>query len=366
MALESRCGLTYRSVMPLKPLNSVPAGEPAAGKNALRRLLADIVESSSDAIFSRSLDGIITSWNSAAQRIFGYSAREIVGKSGAQLLPQDRLDEQNRLMERIQNGERIDHFETVRIRKDGARLVVSLTVSPIRDGHRRILGASTIARDVTRARELEAELLTISERERQRIGRDLHDGLGQQLSGMALLAKTLAHSLRKRGDPEFGRAKLLADQLIKTIIQTRALAHGLVPLMNSPNGLMLALQKLADESEVMFGNRCEFRCQEPVLIEDHTVSLHLYRIAQEAISNAVRHGRARRIWINLGTADTHIRLSILDNGIGLPAAEPQTDGLGLQLMRHRASILSGTLQVERARNGGTRVICAVDLEPSKR
>jgi PAS domain S-box-containing protein len=332
------------------------------GKNTLRRLLADIVESSFDAIFSRSLDGTIISWNLAAQRIFGYPSKEIVGRNGARLLPPDRPDEQAQLIERVRKGERIDHFETVRLRKDGRRVAVSMTVSPIRDGRKRIIGASTIARDITRPRELEAELLTISEQERQRIGRDLHDGLGQQLSGMVLLSKTLAHSLRRQENPEAGTARILTEQLVRTVDQTRALAHGLVPLVNSPNGLMLALQKLARETEIMFAVRCAFHCHEPVLIHEYNVSLHLYRIVQEAIANAVRHGKASRIRITLDRSGERVWLSVLDNGTGLPRKEAIGDGIGMHLMRHRASLLDGTLQFERARKGGTRVVCSIHLQ----
>jgi PAS domain S-box-containing protein len=125
----------------LKPLRDILARcNGATGDNASQRLLADMVESSFDAIFSRSLDGTITSWNSAAHCIFGYSSKEIVGRNGSRLLPPDRPDEQAQLIERIRKGERIDHFETVRLQKGGRRLAVSLTVSPIHDGRKRIIG----------------------------------------------------------------------------------------------------------------------------------------------------------------------------------------------------------------------------------
>ena len=213
--------------------------------SSLRAHLAVIVESSNDAIYSRKLDGTVSSWNAAAERIFGYRAEEIIGKSSAILLPKERADETPHLLKRIERGFRVEHFETVRLRKDGAPLTVSLTLSPIRNDRGRIIGASTIARDITLQRQLETELVEIGEQERKRVGRDLHDGLGQQLGGIELVCCTLARSLAKRGLPETRLAKLLIQHIRKTTEQTRALSRGLTPVMDSADGLMAALEDLA-------------------------------------------------------------------------------------------------------------------------
>src|SRR5262249_40405789 len=124
----------------------------------VRNRLAAVVESSDDAIISKTLDGIVTSWNQAAERIFGYTAAEIIGKSVPLLIPPDHLDEEPTILERLKRGERIDHYETVRMHKDGTRLHVSLTVSPIRDGDGRIVGASKISRDITLQKHIEHEI----------------------------------------------------------------------------------------------------------------------------------------------------------------------------------------------------------------
>ncbi|MCX6903687.1 MAG: PAS domain S-box protein [Verrucomicrobia bacterium] len=212
---------------------------------ALRNLLAEIVESSGDAIFSRKLDGTISTWNAAAERIFGYRAQEIVGRSSTVLLPPDRPNELRQLMERVRRGERITHFETVRLRKDRKPLTLSMHVSPIRNGRGQIVGASTIARDITAEREVETRIMEISEQGRQNLGRDLHDGLGQHLGGIELLCRSLAWSLRKARRPEARTAELLVRQIQGAMQQTRSLARGLTPVMDKPNGLMVAMESLS-------------------------------------------------------------------------------------------------------------------------
>lgn len=327
----------------------------------LRALLADIVQSSDEAIFSRALDGTITSWNAAAERIFGYRAEEIIGQSSAVLLPSDRVEEMKRLMESIRRGERVDHFETIRLRKDGKPLALWVCVSPIRDARGRVVGASTIARDMTAERDLETRLLEAGEHERQRVGRDLHDGLGQQLSGLELLCRTLTRALEKRGLPEAKTAHLMVSQIQEAIVQTRALARGLTPVMDRPNGLMLALEELARTTRTLFGVRCAFHCEEPVLLAEHTSALHLYRIAQESVTNAVRHGQARRVDVSLARTARNLVLEIRDNGTGLPARPRNSDGMGFSIMKYRTSMLDGTLRVQNTPPRGAAVICMVPL-----
>ena len=125
---------------------------------AAEALLAAIVQSSDDAIISKNLDGIITSWNGSAERLFGYTAEEVIGRSIAILFPHDRLDEEPRILERLKHGERVDHFETIRLRKDGTPLAISVTISPLKDATGRIVGASKIARDITELKRVRTEL----------------------------------------------------------------------------------------------------------------------------------------------------------------------------------------------------------------
>ena len=337
------------------------SGGKLAHAAAARALLMDIVESSDDAIFSRKLDGTVSSWNRAAERIFGYRAEEIIGRSSVVLLPPDRPDEIQMLMQRIRSGERVAHFETVRLRKGGRPRTVLLSVSPIRDGRRRVGGALTIARDITEQRRLEAELLEVSEHERERIGRDLHDGLGQQLAGLELLCQTLSQKLGVRSQAERRTAEVLVTQIQQAREQTRALARGLVPVMARPEGLMQALDEFAATTRKLLRVRCGFSCEEPVLIDDHSVAVHLYRIAQEAVSNAIRHGKARRVEVALAQHADKLAVRVCDNGIGLQPGFKQTTGMGLRIMRYRSRMAGGTLGLEPALPRGTVLTCTVPL-----
>lgn len=339
-----------------------PVPDPVLGRGSLRELLAHIVASTSDAIFSRRLDGTVTSWNGAAEQIFGYTAGEMVGCSSALLLPPGRKKELPDMMRRIRRGERIDHFETVRIRKDGQPITISLCVSPLFNAAGAVVGASSIARDVTTQRQLETELLQISERERRRLGRDLHDGLGQQLGGVELLCRTLGRKLSQKGMPEAEIAGLLTAQIREAIEQTRALARGLTPILDQPNGLMLGLEDLAETNRRVAGIVCTFKCEQPVLLKDLTAAVHLFRIAQESIGNAIRHGAAKRIDVRLLRAKDGITLRIRDNGKGLPSSTEQPApprGMGLRIMHYRASVLGGALQVEPAKPRGVVVTCTI-------
>src|SRR2546423_3042104 len=137
----------------------------ARGDRAMRRLAA-IIESSDDAIISKDLNGVVTSWNSAAERIFGYTAAEMVGESIRTIIPADRQQEEDEVLARIRRGDKVDHFETIRRCKNGTLLPISLTVSPIRDASGTVVGASKIARDISERKEAEAErtrLLAIAE-----------------------------------------------------------------------------------------------------------------------------------------------------------------------------------------------------------
>jgi two-component system, LuxR family, sensor kinase FixL len=333
-----------------------------AGRLAiLRSRLANIVESSSDAIFSRELDGTINTWNRSAELMFGYRPEEIVGMSSSLLLPPDRPDETVRLLNRVRRGERVEHFETKRVRKDGGLLTVSLSVSPIWDEEGRVVGASTIARDITVQREMEDRILENSEQEMQALGRELHDGLGQQLGGVDLLGRTLARTLRQQKRPEARTAQMLVRLVRQAWSQTRALARGLTPAMESPDALMLALDSLSSNTSTLLGVRCVFQCEEPVLVHTHSSSLHLFRIAQAAIANAIRHGRAHRVDIVLASYKGELLLEIRDNGKGLARGWQKSPGLGLRIMRYRAAALEGTIQWAKAKPHGVVVTCRVPL-----
>jgi PAS domain S-box-containing protein len=328
-------------------------------KEAEKALLhhAALVESSDDAIIGKTLDGHVTSWNNGAEIIFGYSRKEMLGKPIARLIPRDRKHEERDILKKVARGESVDHFETVRRRKDGRLIDISVTISPIRAPGGEIIGASKVARDITERKRLEKEILEISEREQRRIGQDLHDGLCQHLAGIEMFSQVLSRKLASRHKEGSRRAEEIAQAVRDGISQTRLLARGLSPVTLESEGLMSALAELAFNVEKMFGIYCVFDCANVVKFENQAAATHLFRIAQEAVSNAIKHGKAKIITLKLREEHDHIRLSITDNGRGFPPNFSGSTGMGLRIMHTRIGMVGGTLAIDRRSAGGVTVTC---------
>jgi PAS domain S-box-containing protein len=318
---------------------------------------AVLVESSEDAIIGKTLGGNISSWNQGAEHIFGYSREEVIGKPIAILIPADRQDEEPEILAKIKRGESVDHYETVRRRKDGRLIDISVTVSPIRDHRGQIIGASKVARDITERKRLETEIIEISNREQQRIGQDLHDGLCQELAGIELMCQVVEQKLAAKSKAEARQVGGIAEHIRQAIAHTRKLARGLFPVELETNGFMSALHELTDHAEKLFRVDCRFESLGLVSIQDNVAATHLYRIVQEAINNAVKHGRAKRIIVSLKPVGDKITLTVSDNGIGFLNA-PKRSGMGLHTMKYRAGVVRGALEVRSGIDGvGTTVTC---------
>ncbi|MBE3096483.1 MAG: PAS domain-containing protein [Planctomycetes bacterium] len=217
--------------------------------------------------------------------------------------------------------------------------------------------------DVTERKALEREILEISAEERHRIGQDLHDVLGQNLTGVAFLSKVLSRRLKEAGAAEAEQAAQIADLVARCVSQVRSLSHGLCPVELKEEGLMNALGNLAARVEDLFGIPCRFECGESIPVSDGTVATNLYHIAQEAVNNATKHAQARRLAIRLERSDESIILSVEDDGIGLPAQPQPGKGMGLRIMQYRADLLGASLGLERPEGGGTRVVCTLAEKP---
>ena len=219
-------------------------------------------------------------------------------------------------------------------------------------------GATFFGRDVTSRRGLERWLLTISDEEQQRIGADLHDGLGQQLTGLSCLAAALRDRLARTLPAEAAQADVIATLANESVAQSRALARGLCPVQLENAGLLVALGELAAQAQTLHGVQCRFEVKGTPPACDHLTSLHLYRITQEAIHNAVRHGQARHIRIVLFSRRHQHRLTIADDGGGFDAAaRRQSPGAGLRLMGYRATLIGAVLSLDSRPGGGARVTC---------
>lgn len=215
--------------------------------------------------------------------------------------------------------------------------------------------------DRRRLQELEKEILEISDRERQRLGQDLHDGLCQHLTGIELMSQVLERKLAAKSKADAARVADIAKHVREAISQTRLLARGLFPVTLESEGLESALQELAVNTEKMFGIHCRLVSESPAKILDVAVSTHLYRIAQEAVSNAFKHGKAKKIAIELDFSQERVSLTVKDNGAGFSPQMAKIKGMGLRIMQYRAGMLGGTLKFESNEEGGTRVTCTVPM-----
>ena len=218
-----------------------------------------------------------------------------------------------------------------------------------------------LTREIGERERLEKEILEISEREQRRIGHDLHDGLCQHLTATAMAGQVLGQKLAARSLAEAADAGELVRLIEDGIAMTRDMAHGIAPLEMESEGLVTALGALATNVGRMFKVACTLECDSPPPIEDAGTATHLYRIAQEAVHNALRHGKPRQIVMSLSRVRERAQLSIEDDGTGLPENWQSGRGLGTRIMAHRATMIGGELSIEPSPTGGTLVTCTFGL-----
>jgi len=211
-----------------------------------------------------------------------------------------------------------------------------------------------------RSQQLEQEIIRISEREQQRIGRDLHDGVCQYLAAIGFTASMLKQRLEKESSSLAGIAGEIVNLLQDAAVKTRDFARGLSPVDHDEGGLESALEELATSTAKLAGISCSFICPTPVQILDNRFAVHLFRIAQEALSNALKHGRARTVIIALEIGDGHCSLRVSDDGVGFDPYSTERKGMGLSIMRYRARMLGGKLDIQPNYPSGMVVTCAIE------
>jgi two-component system, LuxR family, sensor kinase FixL len=320
-----------------------------------------ILNAASDAIISIDRNGMIDSINPATEEMFGYAREELIGQNVRMLMPSPYAEEHDAYIARyLQTGEaRIigSGRELTGRHKDGHTFPIDLSISEI-DHLQMFTG---IIRNVSERKALQEHLLTIAAEEQRRIGQDLHDGVGQQVLALGMMAHTLTEMLKEQSpaEPHLGLAAKLAEGLKATLAQIRALSKGLVPVEVEAEGLMSSLMELATEISRLPGLSCRFVCDPPVQVSDSRKATHLYRIAQEAVANAVKHAQAHDIHIGLKSTEETITLTVRDDGIGIPVVDRCHDGLGLRIMQYRTNLAGGHLTIEPLAQRGTLVTCTV-------
>jgi len=321
--------------------------------------LRGILHTAVEGIITIDVRGIMESVNPAARKLFGYTQEEMVGCNVSMLMPQPFSGEHDHY---LGNYIKTGHAKIIGIgrevvgrRKDGSLFPMELSVGEVQlAGERFFTG---IVRDITDRKRLEKEVLEISDREQRRIGQDLHDDLCQHLAGIGLMSEVLEQKLEANSMQEAADAHRIAEHVQAAIEQTRMLARGLSPVERESVDLPGALKELASNTEQMFRIRCIFEAGDPIGAVDDAASTHLYRIAQEAISNAMRHGGANKITILLESEGSDAVLSVSDNGSGFGEPKKDRRGMGLRIMQYRAGMIGGTLEIGQGNGKGAVVAC---------
>jgi PAS domain S-box-containing protein len=319
-----------------------------------------ILNTATDAVITMEIHGIIQSVNPAAEKMFGYTAAEMVGQNMKMLMPSPYREEHDGYLANYRDtGEKrmIGTNREVDARhRDGRLFPVELAVSEVKD-----LGLFTgMVRDITRRKLLEREVVEVASLEQRRIGQDLHDTIGQELTALNLLAGNLTKLLPTDAAKASKVAAEIAGGLQRVQQELRAVQRGLLPVAVDSQGLMAALADLAERTCHERKVTCTFHCPIPVSLGDNLTATHLYLIAQEAVHNALKHSQAGQINIQL-TWDTELVLSVQDDGIGMSAALAGNQGLGLRIMRNRAGVIGAKLTIETAEPNGTVVTCVLML-----
>jgi PAS domain S-box-containing protein len=357
----------FRRVVPYRTLDQriegvvLTFGEVTQIKAADMRALQEresrisaILNTAADAIITIDQGGTINSINPMTERMFGYTREELVGKNVKVLMPPPYAEEHDQY---IANYLRTGVKQIIGIgrevlarHKDGTLIPVDLSVSEV-DHMRMFTG---ILHDISERKQLEHEIVEIALLEQQRLGADLHDTCGQELTALGLLVDSLVQSLKQeRADVEL--AKKIAEGLKRTHQSIRDVAQGLLRAEVDPTQLNIALKELIARLDGTSGLRCTFEADSAIAIKDSITATHLYHITQEACTNALRHAEGKEVHVRLDSDGGVVRLCIQDDGIGIP--DDATEGLGMRIMRNRARVIGAKLLIESKKPGGTVVTC---------
>lgn len=332
------------------------------------RQVAAIVASSDDGIISKDLDGVIRSWNAGAERIFGYTAEEAIGKNITLIIPADRLDEEPTILARLRKGERVEHFETVRKRKDGELINISLTISPVKNDLGRIVGASKVARDITDRKEADAarqsaevttKMLQMQDDDRRRIARELHDGVGQLLAAISMNVSKVFREKERLSEPAALAVTENMSMIEQASSEIRTVSYLLHPPMLDEMGLSSALAWFVEG----FSQRSKVIVTLQVapdlgrLSQEH--ELALFRVVQECLTNIYRHSGSSTANVRLSRTEAEIRLVVKDSGKGIDQATTtkiasgKSAGVGIRGMQERIRSLKGRMIVDSDQNGSS-------------
>jgi PAS domain S-box-containing protein len=327
-----------------------------------RNFVSGILETVGALVAVLDHEGRIIRFNRACELTTAYSFDEVRGRHiwDFFMLPEETTRSRS-VIEQLSADLLAQDYQSHWITRHGATRLIAWSNSSLldSDGNPAYIIATGI--DITEREQLQRALLDISAREQRRIAQDLHDGLGQHLTGIAFMAKVHEKRLAEMNIAEAADAAKLVRLVNEAVHKARELARGLLPVMSDAQGLMSALQSWAGEVEDIFGVSCTFVCDAPVLVADNSVATHLYHIAQEAANNGIKHGRARSIVLQLCVESGFGVLRIIDDGEGIPDDRQNGQGMGLHIMSYRSAMIGGRLEINRNDTRGTTVCCVFPM-----
>jgi PAS domain S-box-containing protein len=313
--------------------------------------LQHVIQTALDGFLRFERNGRLLEINASLCQMLGSDAKGLIGSSifdSGAIAFQTEVEDH---VAKLETGGATTCFTQLR-RRDGAGVEVEVSM---RDDQGEIVA---FVHDVSEQRRLERKVLEIAFEERRQFGRELHDSLGQQLTALEMMTHTLARELKTVAPTQAKTAWEITKYIRRAVTQTREVAHGLSPMAGDGEGLMQALQELA-QMAASTGVSCHFRCPQPVRIKNDTIVGHLYRIAQEAITNALKHAAAKSIELHLTNHGPDIQLAIEDTGRGLPKNASRKNGMGMQVMQHRARLIGAQLSVHSAPGKGVKITCSI-------
>ena len=311
-----------------------------------------------------SSDQRVTLINQKGCEVLGYAEAEIVGKNWFDhFIPERMREPVKTIHHQLMRGvlEPVEYFENPVLTRNGEERLIAWRNTAIRDEEGKIMATLSSGIDITEKRRLEREILEISGREQRRIGQELHDGLGSHLTGLALMCRSLARRLDRGKAIEKEEMEEIAHLVKEGSQQARLLARGLNPVKLADQGLQAALQELALNLQKLSGTSVSFESDAEIPRQHSETTLHLYRIAQEAVNNALKHARAQHIWIRLSYKEHQITLAVRDDGVGLPDTLADAEGMGRRVMQYRARMIGAAFRLHNAPDGGTVATCVLPL-----
>jgi PAS domain S-box-containing protein len=322
----------------------------------LKERYLDLFENANDMVFTHDLSGRITSINRSGERLLQRGREKLLTLRLVELVTEAQREAAEHWLTQVVRGDDLPTAEWELVNAAGQRVKLEISSRLIEQAGRPT-EVEGIARDVTERSRLERELLEISNREQRRIGHDLHDGVCQQLAAIAYRAEMLGDQLQELALPQAAEAEKIGALINETTAQARGVARGLFPVRLEEDGLVSALEELADSASARFHIECQLECSAPPATVDNEAARHLYYVAQEALLNAVRHGRATAVQLALDGEGEHGRLRVQDNGTGFEMAQVRRAGMGIRIMRYRARVIGATLDVTSQLGQGTTVTC---------